>query len=499
MPSLRRIVVLTAVGVLASGVAAAAAPASTPAGGAGPRPPATSPPPPGTADGEAWAWTQLTAAGTRIRYVSTDTSQTCPAVRYTLGTTRNPYPMTRVSTPMGSQFPTTVCELAVPLAASNTVLEQSSVQAAVVHPANRQLPLPDWTSANRPRRVAVIGDTGCEVPVTGPAQNCANHQTGWPFPRIAASAAAVTRPDLVVHVGDYLYREDPAKENDKAANPGCTTAADRAGWDCVVADFFRPAEPLLATAPVALTRGNHEDCNAAQQGGAGGAWFRYLADVLRSDGRCITYSPTASIRAGTLNLVSVDSSFADPGDTGSTAQTAVFTRRFDAVNQAAQQHPANDYFVFTHKPVWMVKAAGTLPQNVEWATHVLDAAVAATGPHQLADNVRLVLSGHIHLYQMLDFDTPRPPQLTVGSSGGPLDNGPDDTKVVGKEIGTPPQAVHQSITQEQTPGGPGVFGYAVLADDGGTWNLTFHDASGAVRGQTCALTASTAKKSFVCH
>ncbi|MET8718869.1 MULTISPECIES: metallophosphoesterase family protein [Streptomyces] len=499
MPTLRRIVVLTAVGVLATGVAAAAAPASAPAGGAGPRPPATSPPPPGTAGGEAWAWTQLTAAGTRIRYVSTDTSQTCPAVRYTLGTTRNPYPMTRVSTPMGSQFPTTVCELAVPLAASNAVLEQSSVQAAVVHPANRQLPLPDWTSATRPRKVAVIGDTGCEVPVAGPVQNCADHQTGWPFPRIAANAAAVTRPDLVVHVGDYLYREDPARENDKAANPGCTTTAERAGWDCVVADFFRPAEPLLATAPVALTRGNHEDCNAAQQGGAGGAWFRYLADVLRSDGRCITYSPTASIRAGTLNLVSVDSSFADPGDTGSTAQAGVFTRRFDAVNQAARQHPANDYFVFTHKPVWMVKAAGTLPQNVEWATHVLDAAVDATGLHRLADNVRLVLSGHIHLYQMLDFNTGRPPQLTVGSSGGPLDNGPDDAKVVGKEIGTPPQAVHQSITQEQAPGGRGVFGYAVLADGGGTWNLTFHDASGAVRGQTCALSTTAASKSFVCH
>lgn len=495
---LRRIIVLTAVGVLATGVAAGAAPARPPAGGAGPRPPATSPPPPGAANGEAWAWTQLTGQGTRIRYVSTDNSLTCPAVRYTLGATRNPFPMTRVSTPMGSQFPTTVCELAVPLTASNAVLEQSSVQAATVHPANRQLPLPDWTSTTRPRRIAVIGDTGCEVPATGPVQNCADHQSGWPFPRIAAGAAG-TRPDLVVHVGDYLYRDDPARENDKAANPGCTTTADRAGWNCVVADFFRPAEPLLATAPVALTRGNHEDCNAAQQGGAGGAWFRYLADDLRANGSCSVYSPTTPIRAGTLNLVSVDSSFADPGDTGSTAQAGIFARQFEAVNQAAQQHPGNDYFLFTHKPLWMVKAAGTQPQNVEWVTHVLDAAVARTGLHQLADNVRLVLSGHIHLYQMLDFDTRRPPQLTVGSSGGPLDDGPDDTKVAGKMIGTPAQAVHQSITQEQTPGGQGVFGYAELADSGGTWNLTFHDAAGAVRGMTCALSSSTASKSFTCH
>ncbi|WP_432168835.1 metallophosphoesterase family protein [Streptomyces sp. 1222.5] len=496
---LRPILVLAAAGVLAGGVAAGAAPARTAPGEAGPRPPATSPPPPGGAGGEAWAWTQLTGRGTRIRYVSTDTSQTCPVVRYTLGASRNPFPMTRVSVPMGSQFPTTVCELAVPLTASDAVLEQSTVQAAVLHPANRQLPLPDWNRTTRPRRIAVIGDAGCEVPTAGPVQDCANHQTGWPFPRIAASAANTTRPDLVVHVGDYLYREDPARENDKAANPGCTTTADRAGWDCVVADFFRPAEPLLATAPVALTRGNHEDCNAAQQGGAGGAWFRYLADDLRANGSCSIYTPTTPIRAGTLNLVSVDSSFADPGDTGSTTQAGIFTRQFEAVNQAAQQHPGNDYFLFTHKPLWMVKAAGTLPQNVESVTHVLDAAVAGTGLHRPADNVRLVLSGHIHLYQMVDFDTRRPPQLTVGSSGGPLDNGPDDTKVVGKLIGTPPQAVHQSITQEQTPGGLGVFGYAVLTDSGGTWNLTFHDAAGAVRGKTCALSTSTANKSFVCH
>ncbi|MEU1707825.1 hypothetical protein ABZ478_20965 [Streptomyces sp. NPDC005706] len=40
---------------------------------------------------------------------------------------------------------------------------------------------------------------------------------------------------------------------------------------------------------------------------------------------------------------------------------------------------------------------------------------------------------------------------------------------------------------------------AELADGGGTWNLTFHDADGAVRGRTCALSTSTVNKSFVCH
>ncbi|MET8245071.1 metallophosphoesterase [Streptomyces sp. NPDC005202] len=389
------------------------------------------------------------------------------------------------------QFPTTVCELSVPLGASNAVLQQSTVRAAVVHPAKRQLPLPNWTATTRPRTIGVIGDTGCRVTTAGPEQDCANHQTGWPFPQIATSAANVTRPDLVIHVGDYLYREDPSQANDTASNPGCTTVGDRFSWPCVVADFFRPAETLLATAPVALTRGNHEDCNAAQQGGAGGAWFRYLADDLRANGSCSPYTTPVEIRAGTLNLVSVDSSFADPADSGSTTQRAIYTAQFEAVNQAARQHPTNDYFVFTHKPLWMVRSAGPPAQ---WVTHVLDEAVARTNLGRLEDNVRMVLSGHVHLYQMVDFNTTRPPQVTVGFSGGaPLDQGPNDANVVGKPVGTPPQPVHQSITQG------GVFGYGVLRDNGGTWDLTSHDTTGAVRGQTCTLSTSTANKAFTCH
>ncbi|MFE1196745.1 metallophosphoesterase family protein [Streptomyces olivaceoviridis] len=504
-----RMVVLAMVSALATAAPVTAAssspaPAQAASPSAGPRPPEpTRPPgptpPPGAAGGEAWAWTQLTSRGTQIRYVSTDTSRQCPSVRYTLGTTRDAHQMHQVSTPMGAQFPTTVCEVGVPLTASGARLEQ--VSAAVLHPGDRRLPLPGWTSTTRPQRIAVIGDTGCSVPKAGAVQNCADHQTGWPFPTIANSAATVTRPDLVIHVGDYLYREDPDRENDKQRNPGCTTTADAASWDCVVADFFRPAQTLLAGAPVALTRGNHEDCNQNFKGGAGGAWFRYLADDLRGDGTCDRYTDPVAIRAGLLNLVSLDSSFADPMDNGSTAAKAVFTRQLDQVNQYAQRRPGEDFFLFTHKPLWMVKSAGHTTGDVIWLTRVLGDAVADTALHRLARNVRLVLSGHVHLYQMVDFDTVRPPQLTVGSSGGPLDDGPDDLLVLGQPVGTPPQPVHQSITQTVGPtGGTGVFGYADLgySSAGNTWVLTFRNTNGRVLGPTCRLDTSLAGKSFLC-
>ncbi|MGW7048641.1 hypothetical protein ACWGDT_39470 [Streptomyces avermitilis] len=79
-------------------------------------------------------------------------------------------------------------------------------------------------------------------------------------------------------------------------------------------------------------------------------------------------------------------------------------------------------------------------------THVVDAAVADTSVHRPADNVRLALSGHMRLHQMLDFGTLHPPQLTVGSSGGPLDSGPIDDNVMKQAIGTPWQLVHKSFT-----------------------------------------------------
>ncbi|MFH9553940.1 metallophosphoesterase [Streptomyces sp. NPDC017435] len=424
--------------------------------------------------------------------MTTDTSGTCPSVRYTVGAFRAGYQMRLLSRPAPPQFPTTVCELVVPLGARAAVLAQSTVAAAVVHPANRELPLPNWTATTRPRTIGVIGDTGCRVTTPGPDQDCANHQTGWPFPRIAGSAAAVTHPDLVIHVGDYLYRDDPAQATDAAANPGCTAAGDRFSWGCVVADFFRPAESLLAVAPVVLTRGNHEDCRTPPAtGGAGAAWFRYLADDLRSNGSCSLYPDPVEIRAGVLHLLSVDSSYADPADSGSITQQAIYTRQFEAVNQAAGQQPGHDYFVVTHKPVWMVRSAGPPPQTF---TPVLDKAVGGTTLGRLADNIRMVLSGHAHLYQMIDFDTARPPQLTVGFSGGdPLEQGPNDAAVLGTPVGTPPQAVHHSLTQG------GVFGYAVLNRNAGTWDLTSHDPTGALRGQTCTLSRNAAHKEFVCH
>jgi hypothetical protein len=61
----------------------------------------------------------------------------------------------------------------------------------------------------------------------------------------------------VIHVGDYLYREDmcpPAKQS------FCGGAPSGDNWETWKADFFAPAAKLLAASPWVFTRGNHEDC-----------------------------------------------------------------------------------------------------------------------------------------------------------------------------------------------------------------------------------------------
>ncbi|WP_433462781.1 metallophosphoesterase family protein [Spirillospora sp. CA-128828] len=294
----------------------------------------------------------------------------------------------------------------------------------------------------RPRSVAVIGDAGCEVTssTVGAPQN-QDCQKNWPFQPLSMHAASQSRPDLVVHVGDYVYREQPEGADD--ATPGCDAQGQAADWACLIKDFLRPAEALLAEAPLIFARGNHEDCKAGMVG-RGAEWFRYFATVPRNDNKCFTIPQTetepAQINAGTLHFILFDSSSASDGDQPDKSQAREFAKRFDEVNA-------------------------------------------------LAANVRLVLSGHVHLYQMLDFlNSTRPPQLTVGSSGTTLDTPPDDTKVMGQTVDG--QTVQHSVSH-------GMHGYALLRDTGGQWHLTFHESSGQAWPLDCVLSTGPTKE-FTC-
>jgi hypothetical protein len=153
-------------------------------------------------------------------------------------------------------FPISSCEYPLP----------AGVTSAVV--SGQSLPVP---KAN-PTKIVVLGDTGCRLQNGNGTQSCNDSNpngtdTPYPFAAIAALAAA-QNPDLVLHVGDYAYRDNPCPAGQ---GYNCGGSPWGFGWDTWQADLFTPGAPLLAAAPWIMTRGNHEQCNRAGQG-----WYRFL-------------------------------------------------------------------------------------------------------------------------------------------------------------------------------------------------------------------------------
>jgi hypothetical protein len=161
-----------------------------------------------------------------------------------------------------------------------------------------------WDGLERLGRVAVLGDTGCDT-TKGVRQDCYGAPS-WPFREVALAATGIPHgsagPDLVIHLGDYRYREGGVGDSDN--------------WDNWYQDFFKPAEPLLLAAPWVMLRGNHENCFG--QHGVG--WFFLLQPEVGIVSRCANDAdrdpdnqpPYAlDLRAGddgpTLRLVVVDS------------------------------------------------------------------------------------------------------------------------------------------------------------------------------------------------
>jgi hypothetical protein len=132
-----------------------------------------------------------------------------------------------------AKFAILVCEFAVPAAAKSATI------------AGQALPLPP----NKLNSIAVFGDTGCrlkvkganaavvhdadeadEVAEAGKFQDC-NNTDDWPFAPMSATIANA-KPDLVVHVGDYLYRESKCPSGDQ----GCQGSPHGDNWDTWAAD-----------------------------------------------------------------------------------------------------------------------------------------------------------------------------------------------------------------------------------------------------------------------
>lgn len=364
------------------------------------------------------AWIVLGPSGSIIARAITQETD-CPMISITTGSSSADTSSREMSQTMdvrqdasNSDFPVLVCQ-------SMIQADASSVSIGSVN-----LPLP----VENPTRIAIIGDTGCRLESSDEKYQDCNDPSKWPFNTIAQSAAS-WGPDLIIHVGDYIYREDPCP----SGKSGCEGSPYGDNWDTWNADFFTPAEPLLDKAPWIMARGNHEMCGRAGQG-----WFIFLdatLDAPPSTDLCADFSTPFSIDIGEVTIFNMDTACAEDSDAPSDLvdQYASEFQRFASVN-------ADSAWLLTHHPMWGIDDEKKSSSDPKCCTNLtLQTAAQMNFP----DSVNLVLSGHIHLFQYLNFnksgESGTPSQLITGASGVELNSSSTgsikDMEVAGMKIG----------------------------------------------------------------
>lgn len=286
-----------------------------------------------------------------------------------------------------------------------------------------------------PKKVVVIGDTGCRVKAAN-IQDCADPEK-WPF-GLVSSLVAKTHPDLIVHVGDYLYREDICPDDVR----GCS-GPHGDNWATWQADFFAPGAAALEAAPWAFSRGNHEDCNRAWRG-----WFYYL-DPRPFAGVCSVYSAPYVASSGALNIGMLDSSAA--GVRIDAAQVEQFTSQLESFSGQAS-------WIADHHPFWFYSDTGvatTVPLAAAWNRASLS-------------GVHFILSGHLHLFQFLGFHQTLPNQLIAGDGGTALSHSVKSDFTGASANGV----VVQSGKSEHA------FGFTILRRTRHRWNLALKTSLG---------------------
>ncbi len=412
-----------------------------------------------------YAFVQLGPTGPQARVVTTE--KQCPVLTVDGRT----FPMSlRVGASgasSGNAFPLKVCELHLPVGAREVKWGDQALPT--VHPEIH--------------RIVLLGDTGCRLKAPFLYQAC-NDSDKWPLARLAISAAR-EKPDLVIHVGDYHYRESPC------IRPACMPSPSGYGWDAWQADFFSPVQPLLEAAPWVFVRGNHESCKRAGQG-----WFRLLdpypfdaqQDCTPDTARDKDVTEPYAVSLGPdRQLIVFDSAAVSEKPPGQgDAQVLEYARQFEEVARLASRKPDN--WLVMHHPVL---GYGYLPVlGYEKGNPVLAAALEMEHYAGLfPPGIQFTLDGHVHTFELSRFPAPVPVNLITGFGGALLEEPfpkrtPSDFQ--------PVEGVNLLESQSTQQ-----FGYTVLEEHSGRWTLYEKDVQGNLR-RTCELQLNTPPYGFDC-
>jgi hypothetical protein len=376
------------------------------------------------AGAETFHWLQYVPNGLEVRAVTTHSQ--CPATVVD-GTAR---PMTVRAAP-GDQYAVTTCSAVVPAAAKSVTIDGTPVA------------LP----AKEMKRIAVIGDTGCRL--KGSYIQACNDPVQWPF-RLIAEMVAQAKPDLVIHVGDYHYRESACPPG----NAGCAGTPFGDTWDVWRADFFDPAATLLKAAPWVFVRGNHEECD---RGGKG--WSRtldpYPFDAAKGcNGTGLPFTvPLPDVTLAVFDVIHSNENKV------SEDQKLMFQEHYKTLSSVNK----GPVWMLQHKPIW---GPGGMVAGMLFGDNKTLAA-AATG--NIPATVTAMLSGHHHIFQVLTYEQDLPLQIVSGHGGDYLNDG---------SLTNPAGWVVNGVKVKAGVHLPAVFGYAMLDKAPSGWALTSFDRFG---------------------
>jgi len=469
----------------------------------------------------------------------------CPVLRSSHGGAS--VQMTPRTRPEGGQFDqVTVCEARYPVG-----------EAASVFVGDRRVDLPA-VSLGTPRRIVLVGDSGCKGDTPHKPQSCAGDGFAkvWPFGMLSDEEAE-KRPDLIVHVGDYNYRGtergltfptrvtgyarpyrasvyDTGDLDDEdvpdlpigaaywSQNMRGSPNPDK--WTSWRDDFFAPAARLLPAAPWLFARGNHELCSRAGPG-----WF-YLLDAGstllgpgQSQRSCPPQTPAAwrdgawpsppmpfagqkfptvltppfKVKLGTLVLVMVDSANAADAVLYNLEPYILQYREVGRM-LAADRTPT---WLVTHRPIWGVVKRdkggpiGLTPYG--FINETQREALRRVFPDGLPGHVKVAIAGHMHRFQAIGFESRQPPHLAVGTGGMELSH-----------VQPPPapddprRPVRVQNLDEAAAWVVGLRDFAamiMLPVDDGTWTSTLHGTAGEILAVCDSRWAGQGRQRSVCE
>jgi hypothetical protein len=262
-----------------------------------------------------------------------------------------------------------------------------------------------------PKKIILVGDTGCRLKEskggTVSYQNCDNLQE-WPWP-VVATEMAKENADLIVHLGDYHYREEC-----NSSTPLCEKLKATVGyhWRAWEEDFFRPVAMASLSAPWLFVRGNHEDCKRAHEG------FLTLMTGknfnLKDGSGCKERLPVEFYEFENVTLINWDNSaMNDKGQWSDDFTQSIFNQLIE-IKSKVYSHPEKNFILLAHKPLFAF-----VPLQEEYIV-VNEQLLNIWNKIVMPNNLSIIASGHIHNFQLAK-SAKLPLQIVSGHGATSLD------------------------------------------------------------------------------